>query len=88
MKLSLAVFGLLIGSVIQAATDLVITTVNNGHMIEMQKLSHHNEGKCGMWVDATIADSFITDPKQGKVADKVAFAQAPSAVTAKGANWL
>ena len=30
-----------------------------------------------MWVDATIAASFVSDPKQSKVADKVAFAQAP-----------
>jgi polyol transport system substrate-binding protein len=51
-------------------------------------LALYNEGKCGMWVDATIAASFISDPKQSKVADKVAFAQAPVAVTPKGANWL
>ena len=51
-------------------------------------LALYNEGKCGMWVDATIAASFISDPKQSKVADKVAFAQAPTAVTPKGANWL
>ncbi len=51
-------------------------------------LALYNEGKCGMWIDATIAASFITDPKQSKVADKVAFAQSPQAVTAKGANWL
>jgi sorbitol/mannitol transport system substrate-binding protein len=51
-------------------------------------LALYNAGKCGMWVDATIAASFITDPKQSKVADKVAFAQAPVAVTPKGANWL
>ena len=51
-------------------------------------LALYNEGKCGMWVDATIAASFITDPKQSKVADKVAFAQGPYAVTEKGANWL
>jgi sorbitol/mannitol transport system substrate-binding protein len=51
-------------------------------------LALFNEGKCGMWVDATIAASFISDPKQSKVADKVAFAQAPMAVTPKGANWL
>ena len=51
-------------------------------------LALYNEGKCGMWVDATIAASFIADPKQSKVADKVAFAQAPYAVTQKGANWL
>jgi sorbitol/mannitol transport system substrate-binding protein len=51
-------------------------------------LALFNAGKCGMWVDATIAASFISDPKQSKVADKVAFAQAPTAVTPKGANWL
>ena len=51
-------------------------------------LALYNAGKCGMWIDATIAASFITDPKQSKVADKVAFAQAPTKVTPKGANWL
>jgi sorbitol/mannitol transport system substrate-binding protein len=51
-------------------------------------LALYNEGRCAMWVDATIAASLITDPKQSKVADKVAFAQAPVAVTPKGANWL
>ena len=53
-----------------------------------ENLALFNEGKCGMWVDATIAASFISDPKQSKVADKVAFAQAPTAATTKGANWL
>jgi sorbitol/mannitol transport system substrate-binding protein len=53
-----------------------------------ENLALFNEGKCAMWVDATIAASFISDPKQSKVADKVAFAQAPIAVTPKGANWL
>ncbi|MEP4198293.1 MAG: sugar ABC transporter substrate-binding protein [Aliishimia sp.] len=47
-----------------------------------------NEGKCGMWIDATIAASFVTDPGQSKVADKMAFAQSPQKSTTKGANWL
>ena len=51
-------------------------------------LALYNEGKCGMWIDATIAASFITDPGQSKVADKIAFAQSPVAVTNRGANWL
>ena len=51
-------------------------------------LALYNEGKCGMWIDATIAASFITDPKQSKVADKIDFAQSPIAVTKRGANWL
>ena len=47
-----------------------------------------NEGKCGMWIDATIAASFVTNPSQSKVANKMAFAQSPYKVTKKGANWL
>ncbi|MEP3347156.1 MAG: sugar ABC transporter substrate-binding protein [Litoreibacter sp.] len=47
-----------------------------------------NEGKCGMWIDATIAASFVTDPGQSKVADKIDFAQSPQKATTKGANWL
>ncbi len=47
-----------------------------------------NEGKCGMWIDATIAASFVTNPEQSKVHDKIAFAQSPVAVTSRGANWL
>jgi len=53
-----------------------------------ENLALFNEGKCGVWIDATIAASFISDPKQSKVADKVAYAAAPTAVTNKGANWL
>jgi sorbitol/mannitol transport system substrate-binding protein len=53
-----------------------------------ENLALFNEGKCGVWIDATIAASFISDPKQSKVSDKVAFTQAPTAVTPKGANWL
>ena len=53
-----------------------------------ENLALFNQGKCGMWIDATIAASFVTDPKQSKVADKVAFAQSPIAVTERGANWL
>jgi sorbitol/mannitol transport system substrate-binding protein len=51
-------------------------------------LALYKEGKCGMWIDATIAASFISDPRQSKVADKIAFAQAPYSVTKKGANTL
>nr|CAA6828068.1 MAG: Various polyols ABC transporter, periplasmic substrate-binding protein [uncultured Thiotrichaceae bacterium] len=51
-------------------------------------LALYNEGKCGMWVDATIAASFITDPEQSKVADKIAFAHAPHQTTENGSNWL
>ncbi|WP_369856074.1 sugar ABC transporter substrate-binding protein [Candidatus Thalassolituus haligoni] len=51
-------------------------------------LALFNEGKCGMWVDATIAASFISDPALSRVADKVAYAQAPTQLTPKGSHWL
>jgi sorbitol/mannitol transport system substrate-binding protein len=51
-------------------------------------LTLFKDGRCAMWVDATIAASFISDPRQSKVAAEVAFTQAPYAVTPKGANWL
>ena len=47
-----------------------------------------NEGRCGMWIDATIAASLMTDPAQSKVAGKLGFAQAPNSGTVKGSNWL
>ena len=53
-----------------------------------ENLALFSEGKCGIWVDASIAASFVSDAEQSKVADRVAFAQAPVAVTPKGANWL
>ena len=53
-----------------------------------ENLALFNAGKCGLWVDATIAASFVSDPKRSQVAEQVGFAQAPTAVTTKGANWL
>lgn len=53
-----------------------------------ENLALMNEGKCGFWVDATVAGSFVTDPEQSSVADKMAFAPAPYKVTQKGSGWL
>ena len=53
-----------------------------------ENLALFQAGKCAVWVDATIAASFVSDPRQSKVADTVAFVQAPTALTPKGANWL
>ena len=47
-----------------------------------------NSGKCGMWIDATVAASFVTNPKESTVADKVGFAIAPNAGLGKNAGWL
>ena len=53
-----------------------------------ENLALFNAGKCGMWIDATVAASFVSDPKQSKVADKVGFALAPNTGLGKNGNWL
>lgn len=42
-----------------------------------ENLAHFQQGKCGMWMDATVAASFVTNPKESVVSDKVGFALAP-----------
>jgi len=46
-----------------------------------------SSGHCAMWIDATSAAGRVYDPKQSKVADKVAFAKAPVGVTPNGSAW-
>jgi sorbitol/mannitol transport system substrate-binding protein len=53
-----------------------------------ENLALFNSGKCGMWIDATVAASFVTNPKDSKVADKVGFALAPDKGLGKRGNWL
>ena len=53
-----------------------------------ENLALFNAGKCGMWIDATVAASFVTNPKDSTVADKVGFALAPDNGLGKRGNWL
>lgn len=54
-----------------------------------ENLSLFQQGKCGMWIDATVAASFVTNPEDSTVADKVGFALAPNKDGVdKRANWL
>ena len=46
------------------------------------------QGRCGMWIDATVAASFVTNPKDSTVADHVGFALAPDNGLGKRGNWL
>ncbi|MBM1309905.1 sugar ABC transporter substrate-binding protein [Sulfitobacter mediterraneus] len=52
-----------------------------------ENLSLFNQGKCGMWIDATVAASFVTG-KDSTVADHVGFALAPDTGLGKRSNWL
>jgi sorbitol/mannitol transport system substrate-binding protein len=59
---------------------------NNGFT---ENLNLFNQGLCGMWIDATVAASFVTNPDDSVVADSVGFALAPSSEGVdKRANWL
>jgi sorbitol/mannitol transport system substrate-binding protein len=53
-----------------------------------ENLALFQTGKCGMWIDATVAASFVTNPKDSKVADQVGFALAPDNGLGKRGNWL
>ncbi|PWW02052.1 sorbitol-binding protein /mannitol-binding protein [Hoeflea marina] len=58
---------------------------NNGFN---ENLALFQQGKCGMWIDATVAASFVTNPADSKVADQVGFALAPDNGLGKRGNWL
>ncbi|MFV0932003.1 ABC transporter substrate-binding protein [Pseudomonas jessenii] len=53
-----------------------------------ENLALFNSGKCAIWVDASVAGSFVTDKSQSKVTDHVGFTYAPHQVTDKGSAWL
>ena len=42
-----------------------------------ENLALFQSGKCGMWIDATVAASFVSDPKASQVADKVGLRARP-----------
>jgi sorbitol/mannitol transport system substrate-binding protein len=53
-----------------------------------ENLALFQNGKCGIWIDATVAGSFVTNKEDSFVADKVGFAMAPDNGLGKRGNWL
>ena len=45
-------------------------------------------GRCGMWIDSTVAAGLLYDPKQSQVSDKVGFAPIPTGSYTGGPTWL
>ena len=45
-------------------------------------------GRCGMWIDATVAAGMLFDRKRSTVSDHLGFVLAPVAATEKGSAWL
>jgi sorbitol/mannitol transport system substrate-binding protein len=53
-----------------------------------ENLSLMQTGHCGMWIDATVAASFVSNPDDSQVADQMGFALAPDNGLGKRGNWL
>ena len=53
-----------------------------------RNLALFSEGRCALWVDATVAAGYLTDVRQNPNAAHVGFAPAPRAMTDKGSHWL
>ena len=53
-----------------------------------ENLALFASGKCGMWIDATVAGGMLFDKKQSQVADKVGFAPMPTGSFTGGPTWL
>lgn len=58
---------------------------NNGFS---ESLTMMAQGQAAMWVDATVAAGFLTDPSQSQVVDDVGFVMAPVGPVDKGYHWL
>jgi sorbitol/mannitol transport system substrate-binding protein len=58
---------------------------NNGFSESLTAIA---QSQAAMWVDATVAAGFLTDPKQSKIVDDVGFAMAPHGPVQKGYHWL
>ncbi|SMB86244.1 ABC transporter substrate-binding protein [Deinococcus hopiensis] len=54
-----------------------------------ENLTLMSQGKCGMWVDATVAAGFLSDPSSSKIVKSVGFANAPTGPgTDRGNHWF
>ncbi len=53
-----------------------------------ENLTLFQQGRCGMWIDATVAASFVTNPTDSTVAGSVGFALAPDNGLGRRGNWL
>lgn len=53
-----------------------------------ENLALFSTGKCGMWIDATVAAGLLSNPDQSQVADRLGFARAPVESYPNGSNWL
>lgn len=53
-----------------------------------ESLTLFENGRCALWIDATVAAGSLFDSKESNVAGSVGFAPAPIGTTPRGAQWL
>ena len=53
-----------------------------------ENLALFADGKCAMWIDATVSAGFLADPKQSNVVGKVGYALPPYGKFNKGNHYL
>ena len=51
-----------------------------------ENLALFNDGKCGMWIDATVAAGFVTDPKNSRLRTRSASRSRPTTGSASAAT--
>ena len=54
----------------------------------VEALTLMSQGQAAMWVDATVAAGFLSDPSQSEIVDSLGTAPAPVGPVAKGNHWL
>jgi sorbitol/mannitol transport system substrate-binding protein len=57
----------------------------NGYV---ESLKLFADGRCALWVDASVAASYLRSPATSKVSASVAFAPAPGSPQSQGTQWL
>lgn len=53
-----------------------------------ENLALFSTGKCGIWIDATVAAGTLFNPATSSVANEVGVAPSPVDVTSNGSHWL
>jgi sorbitol/mannitol transport system substrate-binding protein len=53
-----------------------------------ENLALFAQGRCAIWIDATVAGGVLSDPRRSRVTNKLAYAPAPVDQRTVGGSWL
>ncbi|RYZ53887.1 MAG: extracellular solute-binding protein, partial [Proteobacteria bacterium] len=61
----------------------------NAHDLGYQEnLKLFAEGRCAIWVDATVAAGYLLDPTVSKVSKSLGYAKAPTMIEGRSSHWI